>query len=67
MSLFFILLTASPWDGQLKKDEEDDLGVTCSMHEEKKPAHNAWKLILVRPKRRWENNINMDLKTGMWV
>jgi hypothetical protein len=53
--------------------KDDDIGRACSTHREKRNAYKDFvgkpegKRPLGRPKRRWEDNINMDLKEIRWV
>jgi hypothetical protein len=53
--------------------KEDEIGRECSIHGEKTNAYRILtgsregKRPLGRPKRRWEDNIEIDLREIVWV
>jgi hypothetical protein len=54
---------ASPNIVRLIKSKEDEMGRTCSTHGRK----HERKRPLRRPKRRWEENITIDLWKTEWI
>jgi hypothetical protein len=52
--------------------EKNDIGVTCSMHGERRGVYRVvvgkpeGKRPLGRPRRRWEDNIKMDVQELEW-
>jgi hypothetical protein len=52
--------------------KEDEMGRACSTHEKKRNAYRILvgkpqgKIPLGRPRRRWEDNIRMDLRGIGW-
>jgi hypothetical protein len=59
-------------DSELRKVKEDEMGMACNMNGENRNAYRILvgntegKRPLGRPRRRWVNNIKMDLREIGW-